>query len=121
MKPVDTMRPCKGCGVSLPADAPEELCPKCLALSRRTDESSAEVPGTVLISAGAVLAESKPRSPSADLPTPQRLGGYRIIRPLGKGGMGTVFEAEEIESGRRVALKVLNEALDSPETRRRFL
>jgi serine/threonine protein kinase len=35
--------------------------------------------------------------------------------------MGVVYEAEEIESGRRVALKALGQALDSPEARQRFL
>jgi len=49
------------------------------------------------------------------------IGGYRIIRPLGQGGMGAVYEAEEIESGCRVALKILSQTLDSPVARRRFL
>ncbi len=35
------------------------------------------------------------------------LGDFRLIRELGRGGMGTVFEAEQISMGRRVALKVL--------------
>jgi uncharacterized RDD family membrane protein YckC len=48
------------------------------------------------------------------------LGHYRLIRQLGKGGMGAVFEAEEVESGRRVALKVLSHSLDSPMSRERF-
>ncbi len=61
----------------------------------------------------------------ADLPflfsAGQRFGPYLIVRPIGKGGMGQVFEAEETESGRRVAVKLLSRGLGDDEERGRFL
>ncbi len=61
----------------------------------------------------------------ADLPflfqDGQRFGPYLIVRPLGKGGMGQVYEADEIESGRRVAIKILSRGLGDDEERERFL
>jgi hypothetical protein len=49
------------------------------------------------------------------------VGGYRLLRPLGAGGMGTVYEAEEASTGRRVALKLIRaEFADSPDAVERF-
>ncbi len=52
---------------------------------------------------------------------PERIGLFRVIRELGRGGMGVVLEAVEESLHRRVALKVLPpELLSSPAARARF-
>jgi hypothetical protein len=51
-----------------------------------------------------------------------RLGGYRVLGPLGTGGMGVVFLAEDLRLRRPVALKVLKPELAArKESRQRFL
>jgi len=49
-----------------------------------------------------------------------RIEGYRILRRIGTGGIGTVFEAEQDEPRRRVALKVLRAEVASTEVLQRF-
>jgi serine/threonine protein kinase len=52
----------------------------------------------------------------------QQIGNYRIRRVIGEGGMGVVYEAEDLELQRRVAVKVIREDISrTPGARERFL
>lgn len=72
------------------------------------------------------LKESPIRSPRLLKPTwdnpPKRVGDCRLIREIGRGGMGVVYEAEQETLGRRVAVKLLPEELVSSDKHlQRFL
>src|SRR6187399_2901564 len=113
-------RPCSSCGQPLPKDAPEGLCVACLfaaAARPLTMGSTDDIPTMSFAPADSSAAASDgPR-----LADGQAWGPYRIVKMLGRGGMGEVYESEHTASGRRIALKVLREQLRSADQRARFL
>jgi tetratricopeptide (TPR) repeat protein len=59
-------------------------------------------------------------SPPDALHAPKSIGNYEIVRCIGEGGMGVVYEARQANPRRTVALKVLRSTLPSPSMLARF-
>ncbi len=112
MNPSDNDK-CEQCGALISSGSTEKLCPACL-MSGALESPIGEAETASLTSGGSIL-----RYEYSDLPC--EFGSYRLLGLLGRGGMGTVYEAEQITTGRRVALKMLGQQLDSPNLRKRFL
>ncbi|MCA9265863.1 MAG: protein kinase, partial [Planctomycetales bacterium] len=128
------MTTCPHCQTTLPADAPGGLCPDCLL--KLADVPSGEStlalfgnPGRVAVEGGDVSGpELDPLA--TDVATADsfsgehefagQLGEFTLTRELGRGGMGTVYEARD-RTGRRVALKILRHKFNSSSARARFL
>src|SRR5688500_16256695 len=111
---------CPRCGRPVAIDAPGGLCSTCLleagAEPFSAGSGSTDFMPTRSSAAAEVAVRRAPRLSEGD-----RWGSYQIGRLLGRGGMGEVYDAEHVPSGRRVALKVLSSPLQSAEERARFL
>jgi serine/threonine protein kinase/Tfp pilus assembly protein PilF len=69
---------------------------------------------------GAPVAPAALASEAADAGPRLAFARYRIVRLIGEGGMGSVYEAEQDRPSRTVALKIIKPGISSPRLLRRF-
>lgn len=68
-----------------------------------------------------MAATSRSAHSSDDVATPSMIGDFKLLAPLGEGGMGRVYRAEQVSLGRTVALKLIRpDRAASPSARARF-
>jgi serine/threonine protein kinase len=105
---------CPGCGARLRA-RPEEVrlelcCPLCheAVVAGRKLQFLDQQPSGALRAAEKGTPYSLGTTRPWSVPTGQRLAHFELIRPVGRGGAGRVYEARNLKTGRTVALKVLD-------------
>jgi tetratricopeptide (TPR) repeat protein/tRNA A-37 threonylcarbamoyl transferase component Bud32 len=108
------------------------ICPEDAVLRRQVESLLAYADGTLesplarleitsLSDAEGVTAPQSDEVPRpADRALPATIGRYRILGVLGEGGMGLVYEAEQAQPRRKVALKVIKPGFASHQQLRRF-
>ncbi|MBX3466424.1 MAG: serine/threonine protein kinase [Planctomycetes bacterium] len=114
----EAVGPQQGETLPLPArDVPRELLDRSSELLRRPREEDPPRVRDFLRASG----EGAP-APTGSFSAPTRVGNYRVVRELARGGMGVVYHAHSVALDRPVALKVMRHALaPDPEDVERFL
>ncbi len=113
---------CKYCGepfdLFIESDGQVKIRQRVGGTQQSADSSMADDPGPPA-EAGRTMAVMETGDREVEIP--DRLGGYRILRLLGRGAMGAVYEAKQMSLDRLVALKTIRGRLaDNPASLARF-
>jgi serine/threonine-protein kinase len=120
---------CPRCGAAHGADALQGLCPTCLLkqglqTAIRCGACQMRLPDDARFCAHCGAPAPVPPSEAGDSVRAaleaKLLGQYRIVRLLGRGGMGAVYLARDLTLEREVAIKVVKTEADSREVYDRF-
>ncbi|MCA8924997.1 MAG: SUMF1/EgtB/PvdO family nonheme iron enzyme, partial [Planctomycetes bacterium] len=95
---------------------PSKLAPQAGPGDTQVEPRSAIDQGSALVQSQATIPRGKPGSA-----IPSRLGPYRLLKALGAGGMGAVYEAVHLRTDRKIALKVLRAPPGADTGVQRFL
>lgn len=121
---LEHIRACESCRSKLETIADEE--DSLIAALRAPDalapfDAEPDCRLAVAKALGALAHASETAAGTDPAHLPKSIGEYEVVRPLGRGGMGSVFLARHTKLGREVALKVLaSHRLADPRMRERF-
>ena len=97
----------------LSSEEPVRYCSFC---GQKLSDGSPSNQSPLTTEDGVTMAHDSDPEPPVEEDSPTEIGGYRLQRLLGVGGMGRVFEAESIGTGQKVAVKLLSRQLTRHQT-----